>query len=518
MLYKELQKLFLSYEDADFICNGFKEGFDLGYEGELGDLRSRNSLSVSANVDIAFGKIKEEISLGRIEGPFDDPPFVNFKCCPLALREKSTKGKYRLLHNLSFPYDKSSVNLNIPDSKAKVKYATLLDAFNIIYPLNNCFLAKSDIKDAFRIVPLNPNQYNLTGFKLNGKFYYDKCLPMGARSACQIFERFSTGLKHILITVYKVPHVIKVLDDFLFVGKSSEECRYGLECFKHLCNRTGVPLAEHKTVGPTTALSFLGIEIDTSSQTASIPVDKLKNYAKEVSSLLTETTCTYRQLKSILGKLQFACTIIPSGRCFLRRLHDLTIGKSNPNSQVGIPTWAREDLIYWKAFLDLYNGRNLYHFLWRGTSEDLHFFTDSSKSGYGGTFGSHFIQGVFPPDWSLANIAVLELYPIFALVHIFGPQLANSHVIFHSDNEAVVFILNNKTSKDPMIMKLLRPLVLVLMKQNIIFRSLHIPGVKNIVSDHLSRYQADASFLRHHALDASPTPVPATICPTNWKP
>ena len=146
------------------------------------------------------------------------------------------------------------------------------------------------------------------------------------------------------------------------------------------------------------------------------------------------------------------------------------------------------------------------------------FFTDGSKSGYGGTFGNHFIQGTFPPDWSLVNIAVLELYPIFALVHIFGPQLANSQVIFHSDNEAVVFILNNKTSKDTMIMKLLRPLVLVLTKQNIIFRSVHIPGVKNIVRDHLSSYQADASFLGHHALDASPTPVPTMICPANWKP
>ena len=313
MLYKELQKLFQNFEDTDFICNGFKYGFDLGYEGEPGDLRSRNSLSVSANVDIALEKINHEISLGRIVGPFDEPPFVNFKCCPLALREKSTKGKYRLLHNLSYPYDVTSVNLNIPDSKAKVKYATLADAFDVIYSLNNCFLAKSDIKDAFRIVPLNQYQYNLTGFKLNGKFYYDKCLPMGARSACQIFERISTGLKHILVTVYKVPHVIKVLDDFLFVGKSSEECRYGLECFKHLCNKTGIPLAEHKTVGPTTALSFLGIDIDTSSQTASIPVDKLKNYAKEVSSLLSTSTCTYRQLKSILGKLQFACTIISLG-------------------------------------------------------------------------------------------------------------------------------------------------------------------------------------------------------------
>ena len=68
-------------------------------------------------------------------------------------------------------------------------------------------------------------------------------------------------------------------------------------------------------------------------------------------------------------------------------------------------------------------------------------------------------------------------------------------------------------------MELLRALVLVLLKQNIIFRSVHIPGVNNMC-DHLSRCQVVARFLRQHGLDALelPTPVPATICPSNLKP
>ena len=175
-------------------------------------------------------------------------------------------------------------------------------------------------------------------------------------------------------------------------------------------------------------------------------------------------------------------------------------------------------MLYWNAFLDMYNGRNLYHFLWGDTSEDLHLFYWWLQIRLWGHFRKSFHSRDIPSRLEPSKHRCFRTLPHFALVHIFGPQLANSQVIFHSDNEAVVFILNNKTSKDTMIMKLLRPLVLVLTKQNIIFRSVHIPGVKNIVCDHLSRYQADASFLRHHALDASPTPVPTTICPANWKP
>ena len=470
VVHSVLGKLLHGYKDASFVVQGFIVGFLLGLDGDLLELRSKNSLSASLNVDIVLNKVNEEIKLGRIQGPFTEPPFVNFICSPLALREKSTKGKYRLLHNLSFPYDERSVNFNIPDSKSKVTYSTLSDAFKIINEMGTCFLAKSDIADAFRIVPLHPSQYPLTGFKVNELYYYDRCLPMGARSACQTFERFSDAILFMLKSRYNVSNVVKVLDDFLFLGVSSEGCRFCLECFESLCNRTGIPIASHKTEGPTKSLSFLGIEIDTGSSTARVPDDKLKKYRDAVNNLLKCENCTLRDLKSIIGQLQFACTVIPEGRCFLRRLHDLTMGKSNPNSVITFPAWAKEDLLMWRTFLDRFNGITIYNALWKGSSKDLSFFSDSCPQGFGGTFKRHFIQGSFPREWKRENIAVLELFPIYALVHIFAPSLVNGRIIFHCDNESIVHILNNKTSKDPAIMSLLRPLVLTLMNNNIVLK------------------------------------------------
>ena len=71
-------------------------------------------------------------------------------------------------------------------------------------------MAKADIKDAFRLIPLAPEEYPLTGFHLKNNFYYDKSLPMGARSACNIFESFSDALVHILKDKFQVTHVVKV--------------------------------------------------------------------------------------------------------------------------------------------------------------------------------------------------------------------------------------------------------------------------------------------------------------------
>lgn len=59
-----------------------------------------------------------------------------------------------------------------------------------------------------------------------------------------------------------------------------------------VCAQLGVPLASKETKGPTTVLTFLGIQIDSQSQTGSLPTGKFE----EVSSLLVDwgqkTSCS----------------------------------------------------------------------------------------------------------------------------------------------------------------------------------------------------------------------------------
>ena len=62
------------------------------------------------------------------------------------------------------------------------------------------------------------------------------------------------------------------LDDFIFVGEGdTENCAKLLHCFKDLTSEIGVPLAEDKTAGPTTKLTYLGFEIDTLDMVIRIP-------------------------------------------------------------------------------------------------------------------------------------------------------------------------------------------------------------------------------------------------------
>jgi hypothetical protein len=50
--------------------------------------------------------------------------------------------------------------------------------------------AKMDICQAFRLLIINPADFDLLGIMFGGKYYVDKCLPMGCSISCSLFEKF----------------------------------------------------------------------------------------------------------------------------------------------------------------------------------------------------------------------------------------------------------------------------------------------------------------------------------------
>ena len=79
-------------------------------------------------------KLNKEVLSGRMIGPFDTPPFENFRITPLCLIPKKAPGEFRLIHHLSFP-EGSSVNDGIPGELSSVHYATIDDAIKKISSL-----------------------------------------------------------------------------------------------------------------------------------------------------------------------------------------------------------------------------------------------------------------------------------------------------------------------------------------------------------------------------------------------
>jgi len=91
--------------------------------------------------------------------------------------------------------------------------------------------------------------------------------------------------------------------------------------------------------------------------------------------------------------------------------------------------------------------------------------------------------------------------------------LANRCIIFQTDNMSIVNIINSQTSKDVLIMYLVRRLAITTMLYNIMFRAVHIPGYDNCIADCLSRFQVQRAMKLNPNLSITFTLLPTQLLP-----
>ena len=350
----ELYCLLLSthYYDSEYIKQGFTAGFSINYKGIPHTAELPNHRSLENNIAFINQYLTTEIINNRIAGPFSSRP-RGLIISPLGLVPKEHPGNFRVIHDLSRPRDTGSINSGISDEAAFVSYQQFDYVAKIVSFIGRgCLIAKADIKNAYRIIPVSPDEYYLLGFKVQNCFYYDKVLTMGCRSSCQIFERFSTALQHILQSFYHVQNMSHYLDDFIFMGAShTQSCLLALNSFIHLASRIGLPIKQEKTVYPSTKVVVHGILLDTIAMTAALPSDKLTKLKNTINDVLTRKKLRLRRLLSVIGLLSFASKVTPGGRPFIRRLIDLTCGIQNLEYFIRITASAKLDLQVWKCFL-----------------------------------------------------------------------------------------------------------------------------------------------------------------------
>lgn len=76
-----LEESLSGHPDKDFVsqlCNNFKHGVRIGFQGQRAPRFSKNLPTAFAKPDIVSSNLANEILLGRMAGPFDTPPFRNF--------------------------------------------------------------------------------------------------------------------------------------------------------------------------------------------------------------------------------------------------------------------------------------------------------------------------------------------------------------------------------------------------------------------------------------------------------
>ena len=516
---------------AEAILHAIAYGAPVDFEGDRSVARmGRNHGSLSEHITQVRAVIQADVDKLKKAGPFDRAEPVNGgapNASPLGAVTKRGSTKVRVIHDLSFPRGGDSINAGVADVYLPLSsFGHVVRAVRMLGP--GCFLIKLDVEAAYKQVPVRPQDWHLLGFMFEGKFYYERVLPFGLRSSCRLWDMFAAALHFFCQETLGIaaPHfVVHYVDDFLFVVQSTDggvAARSMLAGALDLCRFLGVPMAEMKTEGPTTCLTFLGIELDTVRMEARLDAARLAELRALCLAWQSFETASAVELQSLAGRLNFACSVVRPGRIYIRHILQQVraIGAMTDSrtgrpllrlARVAVPQSVRDDVSWWANFLPQWNGNSLLYDLSWEQAPDIHLSTDACNTGYGGYFEGKWFAG----RWSPAVLAMaqrktrismpfLELLAVVIAAATFGHLWARKKIVFHCDCKAAVDAITGQGSRNPRQMHLLRALTEFACLRGFDFRAIHIAGVTNTIADVLSR-DGDCQAFRDMCPNAAPS-------------
>ena len=306
-------------EFAAFMRRGLTHGFRIGFDHKCPLRPAPNNFpSVSDNPTTVdqYIHVSSEVAAGHLM--VSSSPHTRWN--PIGIIPKPHQpGKFRLIADLSAPHG-NSVNDGIDLDLCSLEYITEDRAARLVARYGQgALMAKTDLQAAYRTVLVHPRDQHLIGLEWGGATYQDRALPFGLRSAPKLFTAVGDCLTWALVCE-GVHDCVHYLDDFLFWGPPAcPSCWTASDKAMGLCEKLGLPVAPAKTVGPSTVLTFLGIEIDSMSQELKTSADKLTQLH------LTQQhhrASTKHDLQVLVGLLSHAAAVIRPGRAFIRHFID----------------------------------------------------------------------------------------------------------------------------------------------------------------------------------------------------
>ena len=491
-------------------------GVNIGYEGPRTYREHHNWPSAIEHAEAVRASIHKDILRGTKAGPYLNPPFHSFVGSPMGCFRKKHSSKHRVIHDLSYPPG-SSINDFINIDNYRLQYLSMDDVVAKIKKSGQyTLLSKIDLEDAFKSIPVRPEDWPLLGSTFDyfypdtGRYekcyFYDKVLQFGSRSSPKLFTDFAKAA-NLIMKYNGVTYSDQYLDDYITMGPpGSPICQANLDIMITTCESLGFSLNPNKIVQPTTCLQFLGIVIDTSLMELRISEERLQDILTELDNWSHRRTATKRQLLSLIGKLIFVCRVVRPGRIFVQRLIDLSKTAMHLHHKIRLTTPALLDIYWWQQFLPLWNKTSVFYNDQWVEDTALHLYTDASNIALAAYYDGEWFVVPFVSSTSLflsMSINWRELCAIALALSTWGPQWQGQKLILHCDNMCVVECINQGSSKNIDIMHLIRNMFYICAHYCFEITARYVNTKDNNIADSLSRLQF--SRFRQFAPTASAT-------------
>ncbi|EHS64310.1 uncharacterized protein PGTG_20922 [Puccinia graminis f. sp. tritici CRL 75-36-700-3] len=446
------------------VLDGFKFGFDQGIpKHRLGTLRwftPDNHSSAENSREKIQSSIKEEVSNGRMFGPFTHEEVARkyefFRTSPLG-SVVNADGKMRPINNLSFP-KRNSETPSVNSFVNKLDFSTTWDDFKIVSEFfrnseSQYELALFDWAKAYRQIPTLESQWPFLMVKdLNGGLYIDTRITFGGVAGCGSFGIPADAWKKIMEHEFNVVKVFRWVDDNLFVKNLSSLCD-----MKSITARSvslGVATSEEKSTMFANEQKFIGFVWNGIEKTVRLTDKKLEERKNQIAVFLEErATFTFNEAEVLAGRLNHVSLLLPQLRCYIRSVYRWMNQWKKRWANREIPQDVRDDLKFWTDTLNNYQHTRLCPLT---TPIEIKWVGDASTSyGIGVLVGDNWAQLKLKPGWEQAapprSIAWLETVAIrigILMLQVIKPDLKGNNFIVYTDNTTTQSTLRSRKSKD----------------------------------------------------------------------
>ena len=229
-----------------------------------------------------------------------------------------------------------------------------------------------------------------------------------------------------------VDFILDYLDDLLLVGAlASQECTGALTTLLSVFDRLGLPVAMDKLEGSCSQLAFLGFEFDSTRLAIRIPQGKLTELQQLIQAWMGRTSCTVRELDSLVGKFGHAARVVSPGQTIVHRMFELLARVQQSHHQIRLSMAFRSDLQWWSTYLGTWNRVTMMHTLTPGQRPHHVWAHTSGHFGCGTVYPASrsWLQLLWldlPSQGGMQlqveSILLQELLPIILACTLWGPQ------------------------------------------------------------------------------------------------
>ena len=481
-----------------------RSGFDIGFRGPALRVWVDNHSSCYGPLAPAADALIAEHLAKRwmidVTPLYEARSLMRCIAAPQAVIPKSTPGKYRLLFDGSHGVA-TNVNDNCDLSRMPFPMCTttaevreMIATCSARNPGTLIYLYTTDLKDAYKSLPVHPSQWHTLAVPWNGRILWNTVAPFGMRSsASHLYAATAPAIARL--TAAGVPVGLFVDDAFTCAPLSDMEGPSGNRArMRAAFTDGGFTLQELKETAPSTARKYIGWHFDTVANTQTLPAPKLRALRAAIRAAASSRRMRRSKLEGLLGHLHHAVEGSRHLGAFTAELQHL-LSTSRSGQWITISPEARLDLNLWGAFSEHFNGTVLITL----PAATVSVYTDACTS-YGWGWYCPELQlfgaDAWPPDIAAAiaagtlHINALELIAATVAITTVRHRAPGTALTLHCDNSTAVGSVAKGRGKAGALARITRTLAFLLEVTGAHTpppRAAHIQGSLNTLADTLSR-------------------------------